>query len=37
VKKVSLCDDNSAEKLKKQLDFYTKELKSDLCFSLISR
>jgi hypothetical protein len=37
VKKVSLCDDNSVEKLKKQPNFMQKDLKSDLHFSLISR
>ena len=37
VKKVSFCDDNSMEKLRNNLIFMQKELKSDLCFSLTSR
>jgi len=35
MKKVSLCDDNSVEKLNKP-NFYTKKLKSGMYFSLTS-
>ena len=38
VKKVTMCHDNSAEKLKKQPNLYgKKKIKSNLCFSLTSQ